>query len=198
MNRWARAVLCVAFLLLTVVPVSAHKVNIYAYEEGGKIHTESYFVDGTPARDSQVTAYDGKGKVVAEGRTDDEGVFVFPVEHPENLRIVLEASMGHRNEILLSAADTVSSEAGSMSQQGNNPPGVKSGSLYSAPDGSRDTSLNRAVERALDRRLGSMNESILKIERAMEKPSLSKVLGGLGYIIGLAGAFLWGLSRKRS
>lgn len=198
MNRWmAAAALCTALFFLTAGQASAHKVNIYAYEEGGKIHTESYFVDGTPARDSRVTAYDKNGKVVAEGRTNDDGVFVFSVEHPGDLRIVLEASMGHRNEILLPAADTVSGGAEPMPEQGKNALVANDSGAPGAASAPQGPSLDKAIDRVLARRLGPIQESIINIQRAMERPSLSQILGGLGYIIGIAGAFLWGMSRKK-
>ncbi len=49
----------------------------------------------------------------------------------------------------------------------------------------------------IDSRLASIQDSILKLEKQTNKPGISEILGGLGWIIGLAGAFLWGMSRRR-
>ena len=198
MNRWMAATLCTVFFFLTMGQALAHKVNIFAYEEGGKIHTESYFSDGAPSRDSHVTAYDAKGKIVADGRTDEKGVFSFPRERPGEIRIVLEASMGHRNEIVLPAPDSPGTGTGTVPARDENATVSNDGCLPATADGLQGGSLDAAIGRALDSRIEPIQESILRIQRTMERPSLSQVLGGLGYIIGLAGAFLWGMSRKRS
>ena len=52
-------------------------------------------------------------------------------------------------------------------------------------------------EQTIDSRLTSIQESILELEKRISKPGISEILGGLGWIIGLAGAFLWGMSRRR-
>lgn len=198
MNRWvAASMFCAALFFLTIGQASAHRVNIYAYEEGGKIHTESYFSDGTPSRDSHVTVYNEKGKVVVEGQTDGKGIFVFPVESQGDLRIVLEASMGHRNEILLPASEIGSGGAESVPDQDKKATSPDGDPFPAAVIESRNLLSSETIDRALDRRLKPIQASILRIQRAMEKPKLSQVLGGLGYIIGLAGALLWGMSRKK-
>jgi nickel transport protein len=88
-------------LVLTVGGASAHKVNVFAYAEGGTIHTESYFPDGKAVEGGTIEVFDTAGSKLLEGKTDQEGKFSFQISRKEDLTIVLNASMGHRNEYLL-------------------------------------------------------------------------------------------------
>jgi len=89
--------------LLTVSPSAfAHKVNIFAYVEGDTVYTETYFPDGKKVEGGKIEVYDSEGKKLLEGVTDREGRFNFKPPKIDNLKIVINASMGHRNSYLLS------------------------------------------------------------------------------------------------
>ena len=89
-------------LLLIAVPAMAHKVNIFAYVEKGTVYTESYFPDGKAVEEGIIEVFDGAGKKLLEGKSDKEGHFSFPLPgKKEDLTIVLNASMGHKNSFVL-------------------------------------------------------------------------------------------------
>ena len=83
----------------------AHKVNLFAYAEGGKIYTESYFPDGKPVEGGKVLVYDSQDKLLLEGVTDKGGLFNFPIPKVDDLKIVIEATMGHKNSFKLKKAE---------------------------------------------------------------------------------------------
>jgi nickel transport protein len=90
--------IAISLLVLLVGLANAHKVNVFAYAEGGTIHTESYFPDGKAVEDGVIEVFDATGRKLMEGKTDREGKFSFQVSQKEDLTIVINASMGHRNE----------------------------------------------------------------------------------------------------
>lgn len=91
-----------AILLLAAAPALAHKVNIFAYVENGTVYTESYFPDGKMVAEGSVEVLDGTGKKLLEGKADTEGHFSFPLPgKKEDLTIVINASMGHKNSFVL-------------------------------------------------------------------------------------------------
>jgi nickel transport protein len=97
--------LMVIFLGIAV-PAMAHKVNIFAYVEKGMVFTESYFPDGKKVEEGSVEVLDGSGKKLLEGKTDREGLFSFPLPaKKEDLTIVLNASMGHKNSFVLKKSE---------------------------------------------------------------------------------------------
>lgn len=107
--RGIRCILIAAFvLLLSSGTAMAHKVNLFAYAEGGKIYTESYFPDGRPVEGGKVLVYDGRDTLLVEGLTDKEGFFNFDIPKIDDLNIVIDATMGHKNSFKLKRAEVES------------------------------------------------------------------------------------------
>ena len=98
---------CAAILLLflSTGTALAHKVNVFAYVDGGKIYTESYFADGRPVKGGKVLVYDSRETLLLEGVTDKEGLFSFDIPKVDDLTIVIDATMGHRNRFRLKRAE---------------------------------------------------------------------------------------------
>jgi nickel transport protein len=83
----------------------AHKVNLFAYVEAGKVYTESYFPDGSPVEGGKVLVYDSQNNLLLQGMTDKKGLFSFIVPKVGDLTIVIEATMGHKNSFKLKKAE---------------------------------------------------------------------------------------------
>lgn len=83
----------------------AHKVNIFAYVDAGTVYTESYFPDGRPVINGIIEVRAEKGIIVLEGKTDDHGLFSFPLKKKQPLTITIKASMGHTNSYILEQSD---------------------------------------------------------------------------------------------
>ena len=92
-------------LMLFGGTASAHKVNLFAYIEAGKIYTESYFPDGSPVENGKVLVYDSQRNMLLEGRTDKKGLFNFAMPKVDDLTIVIEATMGHKNSFKLKKSE---------------------------------------------------------------------------------------------
>jgi len=100
-KRGAIAALLLAFTLLWAMPALAHKVNVFAYAEDGKVYCESYFPDGRPVEGGTIEVRNSAGTVLVSGKTDKEGKFVFTQPVAQDLTIIINASMGHKNSFLL-------------------------------------------------------------------------------------------------
>ncbi|MFV0438159.1 MAG: carboxypeptidase regulatory-like domain-containing protein [Desulfopila sp.] len=99
-------VLTLAAITFLAAPAMAHKVNIFAYAEGDTVYTESYFPDGKTVDSGTIEVMDSSGKKILEGKTDKAGQFSFPAPRPkEDLTIVIDASMGHKNSYLLKKSE---------------------------------------------------------------------------------------------
>jgi len=98
------AILAVLLVLscLSISVVSAHRLHIV--HKISEIEIESYFGDGTPCRDANVTVYDKEGNLYMEGVTDDEGKFSFPPKiGMEKYTVVVDAvhMPGHKAEAVI-------------------------------------------------------------------------------------------------
>jgi nickel transport protein len=106
MMKIANYALITAFICLLLSGTAiAHKVNLFAYVEGGKIYTESYFPDGSPVESGKVLVYDSQNKLLLEGVSDKAGLFSFDIPKVDDLTIVIEATMGHKNSFKLKKAE---------------------------------------------------------------------------------------------
>lgn len=103
--RIKRAILPVLLLFSLAAPALAHKVNVFAYVEGETVYTESYFPDGRPVAEGRIEVLDAEGKKLLEGVTDKEGLFSFELPAKEDLTIVINASMGHKNSYHLKKSE---------------------------------------------------------------------------------------------
>ncbi|MGD2029681.1 MAG: hypothetical protein PVG86_07045 [Desulfobacterales bacterium] len=170
------------------VPALAHKVIIFAWVEGDTVFTESKFSGGKKAIHAPVVIFDKDGKKLLEGKTDNKGEFSFKVPKVTDLKIVLNAAMGHKAEWTVPESEI--REASSILEK-------KSVVEPSGPIavGLSKEEVQKIVENSLDKKL----RPILKMisESRNTKPSLTEIIGGIGYIFGLMGIALYFISRNK-
>lgn len=193
--------LILAFSLIAISAVHAHKVMIFAWVEGGRILTESKFSGGKMVKNGTVSVFDSNGHQLLEGRTDDEGRFAFPVTTITDLDIVLTAGMGHQNSWRLSAVelDAVAPEplktleplASTETLPAANPSPVQptAGSSLTARE------VEAIVSRQLEQKLQPLTRMIVAAQ--VKGPSARDIFGGIGYILGLVGLGAYLRYRKK-
>ena len=189
-------ILIFTFLIIIMMDVSvfAHKVNVFAYVEGEKIYTESYFNDGKKCIDSKIEVFDNQGNKLLEGLTDKEGEFSFEVPlEDEDLKIVLTASMGHRAEYSISA-DEIRGSVGLIKEENEEPVSI----VFPETSSVDLKEIQSIIEDTLDEKLKPIMREIIEIKKSQEdKISPTEIIGGIGYIIGIFGIVAYFLSRKR-
>ena len=179
-------------ILALVTLAAAHKVYIYAWAEGDTVYTESYFGSKKKVRGGAIQVYDIAGKKLLDGRTNSQGEFVFNAPKRTDLRIVVEAGMGHRSEYILKAE-----EFSGVLGKGAEPARNEDNTAESVSPVVADAEQIRAiVEQALDARLKPIIRELAKANRE-KGPGLTEVIGGIGYIFGLMGVVMYLKSRKK-
>ena len=183
-------------------PAQAHKVRIFAYGEGNTIVGESAFSGGRTPKNSEIIVQDAAGtRRLLTCRTDEQGQFRFPIPQEArrdklDLRIIINAGEGHRGEWLLKADEYLAdgeSESDSTSNQEKVAVATPAGSTRQtiSPD---EELIRRVVEEAMDKKLGPIKRMLA--EGRDQGPNLQDILGGIGYILGLAGIIAYFKSRK--
>jgi nickel transport protein len=104
-NYLFQLVVLILALMFTGSAAWAHKVNIFAYVDAGTVYTESYFPDGRPVINGTIEVSTEKGTVVLEGKTDDHGLFSFPLTKKQTLTLTIKATMGHTNSFIIEQSD---------------------------------------------------------------------------------------------
>lgn len=169
----------------------AHKVNLFAYAEDGMVYTESYFSDGRKVMNSTVEVFDAKkNKLLLTGKTDKNGEFSFKIPQATGLRIVLTASMGHKNDYLLSEDEVRDALGMVKTSEKSLPESVEREKKETFPKSMTqiyDNQLKFLIEQAVEKKTAPIMRKLIKIEKQIQKPSLQEILGGIGYILGLMG-----------
>ena len=199
-----KKVLAMAFVLtlvfMALAPLaSGHKVNVFAWVEGDTVHVEGYFAGNKKAQDSLVEVFDSTGEKLLAGRTDQQGKFSFKIPKKTDLKIVLTASMGHKNDFVIpmSELEEVSpnkaTESGGHTVPEPSEQKIASGQRTSAVDFAQ---MESVIDKVLDRKLTTLSRLIR--ETRPEGPTVSEVTGGIGYIFGLMGVALYFISKKKN
>ena len=119
-------VFALVLVLTLVAKAHAHGVYVFARVEGDQIITESYFGDERKVKKGIIKVYDPSGHLLLEGKTDEKGLFSFRIPKESDLKIVLEASMGHRAEYALKA-DELPERSSSVQQRVQGPGFLEAG-----------------------------------------------------------------------
>lgn len=201
-SRIGRVVLTLALILLTMGTAHAHKVNIFAYAENGMVYTESYFSDGKKAIGAKIEVFDAKnGDLLLEGRTNKEGEFSFSIPKPTGLRLVLTASMGHKNKYLLpedeirAALGLPEGSSGAATAQAE--ASMKNKKVAATPALISEKQLEKIIDKIVQKRTAPIVKKIVRLEEQLQKPSIPDILGGIGYILGLMGVGIYFKYRAR-
>jgi nickel transport protein len=195
-------------------PAYAHKVNIFAYAQEGKVHAEGYFVDGTKCKNSIIEVIDNKtGQKLLEGRTDENGQYSFDIPRAVAMKLVLRAGTGHQNEYVLSEDEVRSAmplskkrterQAGQQKSATADPNPLKTEqaagiqSATNLPGPTQD--MEELVGKVVDSKLEPVMRILLKLQEQSGKPGLTEIVGGIGYIIGIIGiiGYLKGRAERR-
>jgi nickel transport protein len=191
---WGATLTVLALGIIVALPmvsqVWAHKVNVFAWVEGDTVFVEGYFPGGKKSQDSLVEVFNPAGTKLLEGRTNEKGESSFKIPEQTDLKIVLTASMGHKNDFIVPASD--------FGEVGSSPSSPSQSFAESAKDSSAHptdlSQLEGMIDRALDRKLAPVIKLIRDTRR--EGFSVTEIIGGIGYIMGLFGLVMYFKSRK--
>ena len=193
-----------ALLLLCLLASSAygHKIRVFAYSEGDTIIGETSFSGGKKAQETTIIVTDKiSGRQLLTTKTDSSGQFTFPVpEEARNNRLALliiaDAGEGHRNQWLLEAADYLPETAGETTAEVTRTTRPSEPETTSAPAAAAmdEEQLRRIIDESLAGQLGPVKRQLAEMRE--RKINLQDILGGLGYIIGLAGIAAYIKSRQ--
>ncbi len=194
-------ILPLLLVFLTCPSSQAHKVRIFAWEENGIIKTETQFSGGRGAKNAEITVINKENnQELLSGKTDNEGFFNFAIpkaakENHYDLNIVVNSGDGHKNNWLLNAADYLQKGKSALVPPLPVPPPQN---LANQPESPAwvvsEEQLTRIIEFTLESELAPIKRSLAKQQE--KNPSLQDILGGIGYIFGLAGIAAYFKSKK--
>lgn len=184
--------------LLLILPnfALAHKINVFAYEEGGKIYCESTFSGGRPAKNGLIKVISiNDGAELITARTDDNGKFSFETEKlaevTGSVNVVVQTDDGHKNSWRLDPSDWGAS-APPVKTESIQPESSNNNELVATTDSQQ---IEQIIRQTIHQELTPIKRQLL--ENQQQGPGAKDIAAGLGYIFGLAGLIAVFTSKKR-
>ena len=196
-------ILTCILLTLATPQAEAHKIRVFAYKNNGEIVTEAKFSSGRPAKQVAIEVIAENKTTLLSGVTDNNGEYRFSTDmilqsNSGNLTIIANDGSGHRGTWLLEEADYL----GTASDH-SHPPAEPSSTISRVNNASKmQTSLTpldiQTIEHIVEQTVAREIEPLKKMlaEQKHDKVSIQDILGGLGYILGLAGIAAYYKSKK--
>nr|WP_321513655.1 hypothetical protein [uncultured Pseudodesulfovibrio sp.] len=192
MTRLVLAVCMAMVATLCLAAVSeAHKVNVFAYVEGNTVVTDSGYSRTRRVQDGVIEVRDGStGELLLSGNTDETGRFQFEIpdvvrKNQADIRLLLKAGTGHQAEWTVKYE-----EFGTDKEPSSVAPPTIEPVVVTSVEPSNIKDVEAVVRRELEpvkRMLADMHDS---------GPSMTDIIGGIGYIFGLFGIVAYMKSRK--
>ncbi len=189
----------VLYLVMTAPGALAHKVLLTAYVEGDTVFVEGGFSDGTSCKNGGIEVFDPSGKKLLEGKTNESGEFSFKPPQKTDLKLVLNAGMGHRGEYMVPAdelPDMISvQKAGAEVRPALAAESRKLGEASETVARIDPKEIESIVDRVIQKRLRPLTRLVAKSQRKTGF-SPTEIFGGIGYIFGLMGVAMYFRYRK--
>jgi nickel transport protein len=180
--------------LFCSLPLSAHKLKVFAMAQDETIQGQAYFVGGAGASGAQIRIKDADGNELARLTPDADGRFEYRIESPMDYEVVADTLDGHRTSWSLKAEEFSSGLAAMTVKPADS---REEGASDSASE-PLNTEKSRLTEERCGQIVSRQTRSLSDALRACEeRQRLRDILGGLGYIVGLAGLGLWWSRRRR-
>jgi nickel transport protein len=190
----------------------AHKIHIYAWVKGDTVYTQSYAGGKKAVKNGKILVLDNDENTILTGMTNSKGEFSFKIPKESELKVVIDDGMGHRahwtipidevrnvehkheHEVKETDAMPVPTRQNKVQKQ----EAVVMVNHLQSPCLSSEE-LKKVVERVVDKK---MKVVVAKFDKAMKDNSestITDILGGIGYILGLVGiGAYFNYRRKRS
>jgi nickel transport protein len=208
-SSWAWALVLSAFALCsTMAPqcAMAHRINVFAYFEGKNIVAEGYFSKESKAKDCPIFLHDSQGNKLFEGKTDDQGAIVIQASELAPIRgdiiVTVQTPDGHKATYTLPMEDAPRSLRASTGQKRSEDHNSGQSGTISAtgakdfPESDfsphSDAQLEAMIRNIVQQENAKTIKMISNLQRRLLEaenpgPSLRDIVGGLGWIMGLAG-----------
>ncbi len=182
-----------AAMVLWPVAADAHRLKLFATVEDGTVSGYAFFIGGGRPEGAALVIRDARGQELFRGTTDAAGAFSWRPPQASDLTLLVDAGDGH-------VAEAAIIEGRFSIVEGSAPAATTvDGDEAASRASPADTkALAEMIDRSVDRAVSRQVRPLLDAYAAAEgRVRFNDVAGGIGMIIGLAGAALWALGRRR-
>ena len=206
----ARCVVCTVALGVLASASHAHDLKVVALVRGGKVVCRSFFATGGAPKHCPITVLLPGGKPLLEGRTDENGRFVFEPTVRADLTIVVDPGQGHQAKCVLEASRLPTGPGAAPPVPAPVPPATQAVDAVPPPvlpppvaaTAMERDAMEAIVRAAVRDEVTSLRDEVGRLREELTVathtgPGITEVLGGIGYIVGLMGLVMVARSRSR-
>lgn len=179
-------------LLLSCHSVQAHLFELFAYTEANRIHGSAFSSGGQKAAGALIKVFAEDGHLLNSLKSNQQGDFVLDVQKPGSYRLLAESGDGHIAERFVSVVSQANPTTDKTSSAEFALPGNET-SKKSTVDHHHRAQFLQQVEQAVARQVGPLR---VELQHHDKHVRLANILGGIGFIFGLAGLLLWWRCRQ--
>jgi len=199
--------LTAALLILHGAPACAHKLKVFATADGKTISGYAYYSGGARPRSVTIQLVGPNGEKLGKTRTNEKGEFTFEAGYKCDHIVTIDTGDGHGANWTVHANELPDDLPLLGRSNSGSPPDAAAGDKPDKPasqdkDGDAPplSDIERAVADAVSKEIGPLRTQINKyreeIQKYQEKIRLHDILGGIGYIAGVAGLAFYFLGRR--
>lgn len=194
------AVLTLLAVAFAPFSAEAHRLRIFATVEAGEVVGYAYFVGGARARGALVVFSDAKDRELHRAKADEKGAFRWRPPAPLSLKVTVDTGEGHKASVMLpatrfsEAGDAPAANTAIASARGSDAADAFATRASAELSPEIAAALERRVEEAVARQIRPLLEAY---EAAEARLRFNDIVGGIGMIIGVAGAALWVAARRK-
>lgn len=169
-------------LVVLAVPAEAHRLKLFAQVTGGTIAGYVFYIGGGRPEGADILVATPEGKEIGRLKTGKGGAFTFTPSKPGRYSLTLAAGDGHFASLDISTDGTPAAAS----------------PLPTAPTSSpQPANLDARIAQAVDAAVARQIRPLLEAYDAAEgRIRFNDLVGGLGWIAGLAGLWAWFRSRR--
>jgi len=190
----------VVTLLLSAVAIPlahAHRLDLFVTADGAIIQGTATYAPGGPAQRGTVTFQAPDGTELGEVELGSDGSFAFQTPFRCDITVTVDTPDAHRARATIPAAELPQAlPAWRPDGEHDDAPQTGDGGMgeeASATAVGDADDLLPLIERAVSRQIAPLRQEIGQMEGAIR---MRDILGGLGYIAGLAGLLLYFKTRR--
>ncbi|MCM5551750.1 carboxypeptidase-like regulatory domain-containing protein [Pleomorphomonas sp. NRKKF1] len=177
-----RFAVTLAALVCLVLPAEAHRLKLFAQVTGDTVAGYGFYIGGGRPEGAEILVTKPDGTEIARLKTGKDGDFTFTPPTPGRYRLTLAGGDGHFASTDVSTDGTPAAPS----------PTAVTPSTSAIP-ADLDARIAKAVDAAVARQIGPLMEAY---DAADGRVRFNDLIGGLGWIMGLAGLWAWFRSRR--
>ena len=172
-------------LTLAASPASAHRLKLFAHAAGDTITGYGFYIGGGRPQGAEIAVTDDSGKDLAHLKTGEDGGYSYAPPAPGRYTLTINGGDGHFANVTVAYQSEAAEPAAAS-------PAAAEATAAAAPAAALTPETVKLIEQSVDKAVARQITPLLEAYDAADgKVRFNDILGGIGWIIGLAGLYLW-------